>query len=151
MTTRTNTLDRQPPRRRFTPAGFISFLLAVAAYSFLVVTLSRPLTTPCVEREDVAWPVIAMIPVTWCLLWWLYQRWRLPNALWVHFAGLIAGMLSLVASVILGLLPFRFTDIPTVAFVVMLLACLMSTAASLPAATLMLLYLMFRPSSKSDF
>jgi hypothetical protein len=147
------------PRRQFTLAGMLSYMLAVAVYCSMIAALRS-----LVEREfgpSRVWPVYTTIPTAWCVLWWLYRRWRLPLALKIHQAGpvIALGLLGVGFFVGIGIGiaatigappgydPAILRNVLEAAYVAMMWACGASTAVSLPAATLMLLYLMLRPAS----
>jgi hypothetical protein len=155
------------PRRQFTLAGMLSYGLAVGVYCSMLSSL-RPLLSR--EYWDFGRSSIGTIyltvPTAWCVLWWLYRRWRLPQALRVHLAGPVIAIAILGVGLCLGIMfglfalaqsPRDFSqtglervgDIFKVVSDALIYACGISTAVSLPAATLMLLYLMLRPAAPS--
>lgn len=150
------------PRRQFTLAGWLSFMLAVGVYSSMVSSF-RTLLERDLGPKNV-WPVFATIPTAWCALWWLYRRWRLPQAQRVHTIGpLIAKWILTIgvpASICVAIIyafrwpPPSFSEALQVALGIavawvafLFYACAVSAAVSLPAATVMLLYLMLRPAA----
>jgi hypothetical protein len=157
MTTQSDTARKQISRRQFTLAGLLSFMLAVGVYCSMLVSL-RPLFDRDSDRnKSELLAILVSIPTTWCILLWLYRRWRLPQARNVHLAGpVIAISLMLLVGVIGALVylagfcfsikprPVEFHSIVQGVFAAMMCACGISAIVSLPAATLMLLYLMLR-------
>jgi hypothetical protein len=156
------------PRRQFTLAGMLSFVLAVGVYCSMLTSL-RPLVSRDYLEYDPGptWPIFTTVPTAWCVLWWLYRRWRLPQALRVHYAapvvalGLIAA--GLCAGVCVELVSLAHwppgSDLTidrdvgnalSTAIVAMIYACGVSTLVSLPAATIMLVYLMLPPASSQQ-
>jgi hypothetical protein len=155
------------PRRQFTLAGMLSFVLAVGMYCSMLTAL-RPLLSDDYwdYGQGRIWPIFVTIPTAWCLLWWLYRRWRLPQALRIHYAGPVIAVSLLAIGLCVGLFlelavlsqspPDVYstvikdgTNAFVVAFVAMVYACGISAAVSLPAATIMLVYLMLQPASDS--
>jgi hypothetical protein len=152
-------------RRQFTVAGMLSFMLAVGVYCSMLASLRPLLNRNYLDSERATfWPIYATVLTAWCVLWWLYRRWRLPQALRVHYAGpLIAVLLvgiGLCLGILFGLFSIAYSrtnslsmvlrdaeDILKTAFVAMIYACGISTAVSLPAAAVMLVYLMLLPVS----
>jgi hypothetical protein len=132
-------------------------MVAVSVYFSMMASVWPRLSWDYESPRPRVWPIVATILTAWCVLWWLYRRWRLPQAMRVHYAGLImATMLVVIAS------PFTVIEIAMsspsgrstltllgdalqVGAVVLLGGCGLSTAVSLPAASVMLLYLMLRP------
>jgi hypothetical protein len=146
----------------------LSFTLAVAVYSSMIAS-----AWPLVHRDDwefgraAIWPTCTTIPTAWCLLWWLYRRWRLPHALRVHRTGPVIALWLIAAGLCFGVFAAVacLADLPpesptaiangavegmAVAVFVMLYACGISAAVSLPCATLMLLYLTVQPAGPSQ-
>jgi hypothetical protein len=161
MTTQTNLAFQETPRRQFTLAGLLSFMLGASVYCSMITSVIA--WVPSSSRPGPVWPVVMTVLTAWCVLRWLYRRWRLPQATRVHLVGpviviwflVIAGFVSLCIGLasVARTPPESFQAVLTVlgdalqfAFFMMLYACGASTAVSLPAATLMLLYLMLQPS-----
>jgi hypothetical protein len=148
------------PRRQYTLAGMLSYMLAVGVYTSMLTTV-RPVLEWDSRPGTKIWPIFATVATAWCVLSWLYRKWRLPQARKVHYTGpVIVLALSLMASpfVIMGAIassPSRGLSlaalgeyVQVVAFA-MFYACGVSATVSLPAATLMLLYLML-PSAEDE-
>jgi hypothetical protein len=151
-------LYQQTPRRQFSLAGLLSFTLATSVY-FSMIASVRPLLLAGPRGPVSWWPAAAAIPTAWCVLWALYKRWRLPHALTVHYSGPVMMLCFLLpaAAVVLMIWITHFsmndpsaTACLGVACAGMLIACGLSAAVSLPAATLMLLYLCTRPAQPDD-
>ena len=146
------------PRRQFSLAGLLSYVLAASVY-FSMIASVRPLLGEW--RGPMSWwPVAATIPTAWCVLWLLYRQWRLPQALRVHYAGPVIMLCFLLPAAVVVLMIwaaelFSVRD-PSLTYCLefaalsMLIGCGLSTAVSLPAATLMLLYLCTRPAGTDD-
>jgi hypothetical protein len=148
-------------RRQFTLAGMLSFVLAVGVYSSMIASV-RPLIGSDYDRQPTMWPVFTTILTAWCVLWWLYRKWRLPQALRVHYTGPAIVMVLLIMASPFAILEIassssphdsglmRLLDVLEVAAGVVLYGCGVSTAVSLPVATVMLLYLMLRPAPSEE-
>ncbi len=105
------------------------------------------------------WPAAVAVVIAWCVLRLLYSLWGLPQALRVHYAGPVMALclLGFLAILVVTIWTARFSlDEPPpllclkVAEAGVLIGCGLSTAVSLPAATLMLLYLATRPADPDD-
>jgi hypothetical protein len=159
---RSTTFVRSTPRRQFTLAGMLSFVLAVGVYCAMLASL-RPLFSQDYWEfgRGTFWPNYTTVPTAWCVLWWLYRRWRLPQAQKVHYTGPVIALVLLAVwlffAIPIGIVsairspPESYlaivTDALSVIFVAMLYACGVSTVVSFPAATMMLVYLMVQPPS----
>jgi hypothetical protein len=150
-------LLQQTPRRQFSLAGLLSYVLAASVY-FAMIASVRPLLAETPGSPG-WWPAAATIPTAWCVLWALYRLWRLPQVLSVHYAGpiMVLCFLLLAAAVVLFMWVTQFSlRNPSLMACLefagggLLIGCGLSTAASLPAATLMLLYLCTRPVRTDD-
>jgi hypothetical protein len=150
------------PRRQFTLAGWLSYMLAAGVYFSMLASI--PPLIGWGNKIPTLWPALATIPTAWCVLWWLYRRWRLPDVMKVHYAGPLIALVVLTIVVAIGICigiaavvrspqdlvqqgpgAVLWTTVGTAG--VVLYGCGMSTLISLPAATLMLLYLMLRPAA----
>lgn len=156
------------PRRQFTLAGMLSYGLAVGVYCSMLSSL-RPLLSReywDFGRGNIG-TIYLTVPTAWCVLWWLYRRWRLSQALRVHLAGPVIAIAILGVGLCLGIVcglfalalspwgsPRAGLETAGNAFKAvalgMLYACGISSAVSLPAATVMLLYLMLRPANEGE-
>jgi hypothetical protein len=147
----------QTPRRQFSLAGLLSYMLAASVY-FSMIASVRPLITES-PRTPMQWPAVATIPTAWFVLWALYRRWRLPHALRVHYAGPVIVLCILLPAAVVVLAGWMiqvvmanpvatvpsFLECSWVAAAGLLIGGGLSAAVSLPAATAMLLYLCTRP------
>jgi len=156
----TPTVERNPlrPRRQFTLVGLLSFALALSVY-FAMMASVWSVIIACDYGPRRVWPVFATIPTAWCVLWWLYQRWQLPWALRIHYAGPVMGMVILLFGLI-DIIPITIARIQSSqesnltiledtlqkAALVILGWCGVGVALSLPAATVLLLYLTLWPA-----
>ncbi len=147
----------QTRRRQFTLAGLLSYMLAASVYFSMFASLPS-LRAVELERQR-WWPAAAAVVIAWCVLCVLYRLWRLPQAQRVHFAGPLMAicLLWLPALILIGswAAPSSSSQSPMLlcletAGALLLIGCGLSTAVSLPAATLMLLYLATRPASPAD-
>jgi hypothetical protein len=142
------------PRRQYTLLGMLSYMIAVAVYSSMMASL-RPLFA-WDEYSHSMWPVFVTIPTAWCVLWWLYRKWHLPQALRVHYVGPVIALVPIAIGAFTAVVSLlRPTDtylselgnLMAGGAMITLYACGVSAAVSLPSATVMLLYLMLRPAS----
>jgi hypothetical protein len=144
-------------RRQFTIAGMLSYTLAAALYCSTLASV-RPLVD-WDSRPRTVWLALTTVLTAWCVLWWLYRRWRLSQAIGVHCAG-PAITLVFVAVWLLFTIPIGInsairsppesclaavSDTCRGPFVVMICVYGVSTAVSLPVATVVLLCLMLSP------
>jgi hypothetical protein len=165
MATQGNISLEQAPRRQFTLAGLLSFMVAVSVYFSMVTSVWTMIAAN--RGTPPVWPAFLAVPITWCVLWWLYRRWRLPQAMRVHCIGpkIAIGVLAIIGffGVCIGLVsavksPWEsFFAIPMILLAAswtvvagVLYGCCISAAVSLPAATFMLLYLMLRPTTGQE-
>jgi hypothetical protein len=103
---------------------------------------------------------VVLIPVAWFVFWWLYRKWRLPQAQTIHYSGPL--MFLAVATYFGGMfvcgeaiaaaqymdareLPHEVAEGAYIFLKVVLVAawsgCAVSTLVSFPASIFMLLYL----------
>jgi hypothetical protein len=150
-------LPHRTPRRQFTLAGLLSYMLAASVY-FAMIASVRPLLVDEGGPRN-WWSAAATVPTAWCVLWVLYRLWRLPQALRVHYAGpvmVLCFLLLAAAFVLFWWVTQLSISNPSLTACLgfsaggMLIGCGLSTAVSLPAATLMLLYLCTRPARAED-
>jgi hypothetical protein len=136
----------------------MTYLLAASVYLAMIASLG-PLFPS--HRDDSLygrnppwWPIPITVAVAWGVLWSLYRRWRLRQALTVHKAGPLIALALVALATVLGTITFLTSLDPDprgpVAFVaamgaLLLTGCGVSSLVSLPAATLMLVYLALRP------
>lgn len=140
-------------RRQFTLAGLLSFFVGASVYvsmmaSVLPLLLSREPASRAFRAN------LVTVPTAWLVLWLLYRRWRLRQAIIVHYAGPV---MVTALFMLFGLIPWFLTRWPYVpyagelagdAVILLLMGCGLSAAISLPAAVLMLLYLCTRPPAQ---
>lgn len=158
MATEANRVPVQEPRRQFTLGRLFSFVAASGVYFWMIASLRSLFWLGDPEfvyrgRAQSPWGYVIAVPVTWGVLWLFYRRWRLRQASFVHFSGLVLclGLLGLV--VIVGGLKWLFSGMPwggadtswvnvlvritpTAAWV----GCGLGAAVSFPAAAVMLAY-----------
>ncbi|MEN6493384.1 MAG: hypothetical protein ABFD16_03755 [Thermoguttaceae bacterium] len=134
---------RSDDRRQFTLAGWHSFLLAGAVYFALLASVG-PLFS-ATGREPKWWPTVATTLTAWGVLWFLYYRWRLRQALIVHFFGpMVVWGLALTASVIRLFWWLFSTGAPPITGFLLaigamvVLGCGLSTLISFPYAVMIL-------------
>ena len=153
MTVRNQGIACQAPRRQFSLAGLLSFVLAASVYFSMIASLRSVLSVRDWERHW--WPILVTIPTAWCVLWLLYRRWQLRQAVMVHLSGPIMALTVVLLFSFVAILESAFTKFPddslralkeSLEFTLMaaLVGCGWGTAVSLPAAALMLLYLCTR-------
>ncbi|MCE5268625.1 MAG: hypothetical protein LLG00_12135 [Planctomycetaceae bacterium] len=143
------------PRRQYTLAGLLSYMLAASVYLSMFVSV-RPLLDWESRYGRSWWPGATSAAVAWLTLWFLYRRWRLPHAQRVHYAGpqIILCLLLLFWLATIGhwLVQLSLRNPPPFECVMgtiaaLLFGCGVSAAVSLPTATIMLLYLGTRSAS----
>ena len=151
-TMRRVTVDGQSLRRQYSLADLFTFLLAGSVYFAMIASLG-PVFNRIGGGED-WWPMLVTVPTAWCVLLLLYRRWRLPHALTVHYSGPVLAFTLLLLVSSSALIDWAFAmplrGFPAEYFlsgvVVAALAGFgMSSAVSLPAAAVMLLYLCTLP------
>lgn len=136
--------DSSSGRRQFTLAGWHSFLLAGAVY-FALLASAGPLFRSA-SREPKWWPTVATTLTAWSVLWFLYHRWHLRQALIVHFFGpmVVWGLALTVSAIRLcwGLFSTGsppITDLLLTIGAMAVLGCGLSTLISFPYAVTILL------------
>jgi hypothetical protein len=155
MTTQVAEIDNSPSRRQFTLAGLLSYMLAVSVYMSMMASAWASLVA-C----GPLWPIFVTVPTAWCVLWWFYRRWRVPQALRALYMGPAIGGVILLFCLI-DIIPVTMAMIRSsqeshlqiLADTVLKLFFFMlgwfgvGAAFSLPVATAMLLYWMLWPTT----
>jgi len=145
MNSSTNGPTLRRRRRQITLAGLMSLMLASSAY-FAMIAAIRAGFGP----RGAFWPIPVAVIIAWCLLWQVYRWWGLRQALVVHLAGpvMALGLTAVIASVgamaMVADFPPRVPplfEFVQVALALVLVGGAISSAVSLPAAVLMMLYL----------
>jgi hypothetical protein len=156
MTASCRNISQSNRPRQFTLRGLFSFVVAWSAYFSMLGTVWPIVKWPEQGyQERRLWPIAAAVLGTWAVLWFIYRKWGLRQAITVHCSGPVMttalavpfGCITFLAYALSnardGLSP---AECAAVLFWATVYGCGMSALVSFPAAMLMLLHLFNRDS-----
>jgi hypothetical protein len=136
---------------QFGIAGLMSYFIGTAVYFALIATVNAWARAEATGGRMEAWLLIATPLMTWIVLEALYRKWRLRQAEIVHgvvpIAVVVFGAVALPFAVLAWCARWpegaQMPDVLLGSLAVMAATCGWSSIVSFPAATLMLLVLVW--------